>query len=346
MIHPIKRLKEWMPRPFRWLKEGMPLKGKVIIAVLLLAMMAGGGVVAYNFYDFTQNNPKFCVGCHLMQPAYDAWATSVHKMINCHDCHHLTIPEQNKLLINFILHRPAVVPERHGKIIVPWEYCMQCHWKKDKKYLNAPIINRSVMHAKHSFIEQITCSECHGSIGPKKEGLHQFLPSEQFCIKCHKGKEVHGTGMEKLACLNCHTDRTTSLRPDREKCLLCHGDEKVRKSLYKDKDPTLDIKYFKPDPTVMAKASSRTVFPPSAPMQRFYCFECHKPHSNVKPTQEDCVKCHAVELGVGKHPIHLQGFGLKCLNCHKPHQWRVTEAVAKVECVKCHDYRDPKKFIE
>jgi hypothetical protein len=106
------------------LKEPIPLKAKVLILALFLVIVGGGGFVAYKFYDFTQNNPKFCVGCHLMQPAYDAWASSEHKQLNCHDCHHLTIPEQNQLLISFVLHRPTKVPDRHkGQVIVSQKYC-------------------------------------------------------------------------------------------------------------------------------------------------------------------------------------------------------------------------------
>jgi hypothetical protein len=41
--------------PFEWLREGMPLKGKVIIAVLFLVILVSGEVVALKFYDFTQN---------------------------------------------------------------------------------------------------------------------------------------------------------------------------------------------------------------------------------------------------------------------------------------------------
>src|SRR5574337_116692 len=92
----------WIAERF---KEPIPLKAKLLIIALILIILSGGGFVAYKFYDFTQNNPKFCVGCHLMAPAYDAWATSEHKALNCHDCHHLTIPEQNQLLISFVLHR-------------------------------------------------------------------------------------------------------------------------------------------------------------------------------------------------------------------------------------------------
>ena len=125
------------------LKEPISLKAKLLIIILLLIIVGGGGFIAFKFYDFTQNNPKFCVGCHLMQPAYDSWAQSEHKQLNCHDCHHLTIVEQNQLLISFVLKRPNTVPERHkDHVIVSQKYCNQCHTRGKGR---AGSINRSSM---------------------------------------------------------------------------------------------------------------------------------------------------------------------------------------------------------
>ena len=324
-----------MFNPFKWLKEGMPLKGKIIIAVLLLAIFIGGGVVAFKFYDFTQNNPKFCVSCHLMQPAFDAWAASEHKGLNCHDCHHLSIPEQNKLLVSFVMHRPSKVPERHGKVIVNYQICITCHWEKNDKFPKAKLINQSRMHAKHVFIEQIECVKCHGYI------THKFTAEERFCIKCHQGREVHGTGMEGLACLNCHTDRTKDLKPGRKKCLFCHGNDQVRKELIAD--GTLDVTHYQPaDKTV--KRAIKILVPDKAPMQ-FDCYTCHKPHKSARPDWGNCLSCHENILNVGKHATHVQVMGMKCKQCHKPHIWRVSADQAKKDCVSCHEYKDPKLFI-
>jgi nitrate/TMAO reductase-like tetraheme cytochrome c subunit len=320
------------------LKEPISLKAKLLIIALIAVIALGGGFVAYKFYDFTQNNPKFCVGCHLMQPAYDSWATSEHKSLNCHDCHHLTIPEQNQLLISFVLHRPNSVPERHGKIIVSSKHCNQCHTEG-----KATRINKSLFHAKHVYMEQIECTECHGEVKSDKSGLHHFLPTEKFCTKCHKGKQVHGEGMGGLACINCHTDRTKDIRPGRKKCLFCHSnDESVRKELIDD--GTMDVRYFQPDSSVIRKAT-KIAYSAAAPMQ-FYCYECHKPHTpgKVKPKNEDCLRCHEGTPKIGKHKIHLN-MDMQCKDCHKPHVWRVTEASAKKDCVACHEYRSPKAFI-
>ncbi len=328
--------KKWF-KPFFWLREGMPLKGKIIIAILLLAIIIGGGMVAFRFYDFTQHNPKFCVSCHLMKPAFTAWEQSEHKGINCHDCHRLSIPEQNRLLINFVLYRPESVPPRHGKIIVPWKHCIKCHWEKDERYPNAPMVNKSRYHAIHVFMEQVECSKCHGY------RVHRFTVEERYCITCHENREVHGTGMEKLACLNCHTDRTVDLKPGRKKCLYCHGDEAVRKELLATK--TIDVKHFKPSREIIDKATKINV-PDNAPMQ-FHCYECHRPHTKVKPDWGDCLaKCHTTVPSVGKHEMHIKTVGMKCVDCHKPHKWTVTAEQAKKDCIKCHEYREPKTFIK
>jgi len=320
------------------LQEPLSLKAKVLIVSLVLVIVGGGGFVSYKFYDFTQNNPKFCVGCHLMQEAYDSWAKSEHKKLNCHDCHHLTIPEQNQLLISFVMHRPNRVPERHGKVIVASHTCDSCHTSE-----KAPRINKSLFHAKHVYMEQLECTMCHGEVKADKSGLHHFLPTEKFCLKCHPGKAVHGEGMGGLACLNCHTDRTKDLRPGRKKCLYCHsGDEAVRKELRED--ATMDVRYFAPDSATIRKAT-KIVFDDKAPMQ-FYCYECHKPHTQgkVRPTSAHCLGCHANIPKVGKHKVHL-AMDMQCKDCHKPHLWRVTEASAKKDCTQCHEYRNPKAFL-
>jgi len=314
----------------------MPLKGKIIILILLTAIIFIGIFAALTFYDFTQNNPTFCTSCHIMQEAYDAFKRSEHAALNCHDCHHLTIFEQNQLLITFALQRTSVVAERHGKLIVPLAQCLSCHWQVNDKYPSALNISRSAYHAKHVFQEKIECSKCHGY------RMHQFSVEGRYCLKCHEGKVIHGRGMEQLSCLNCHTDRTKDLRPDREKCLYCHGSDTVRKEL--EASGTIDIKHFLPSPALVKKAVKIDV-PSGAPMQ-FLCSVCHQPHDKSRPDWKDCLtRCHNVVLNVGKHELHTNSVGMKCIECHRPHSWKVSEEQAKKDCVRCHEYRGPLTFL-
>jgi predicted CXXCH cytochrome family protein len=320
------------------LKEPLTFKAKLMILSLLVVIIGGSGFVAYSFYDFTQNNPKFCVGCHLMEPAFESWEKSEHAGVNCHECHHLSVPEMNQLLISFIFHRPTQVPERHAKVIVGSKYCNQCHTEGEAKR-----INRSLFHAKHVYMEQIECTACHGDVGSDKQGLHRFNPTEKFCTKCHENKVVHGEGMGGLACLNCHTDRTKDLKPGRKKCLYCHGsDDSIRNELISD--GSMDVRFFTPDPATVKRAT-KIVITDKSPMQ-FYCYECHKPHTpgKVRPKTTDCLGCHAGVRKASTHRVHLN-MDMQCKDCHRPHVWTVTEASAKKDCVQCHEYRSPKAFL-
>ncbi len=319
------------------IEGGLSTKLKAAILVVALLFVAGSAFVGYSMFDYTQNNPRFCVSCHLMSDAYTAWEGSVHKGINCHDCHHLSVAEMNALMYSFVVHRPDEMPDRHGKVIVPWKYCVSCHWEEDERYADAPMINDSKIHAKHYFTEQVECSKCHGY------KAHMFVPEERFCLQCHDGVEVHGEGMEDLACLNCHSDASADLRPDRSKCLYCHGSDADREALLASSGERTDVSHFAPPKALIAKATKINV-PEDAPMQ-FDCYTCHKPHEQVRTDFGTCKSCHSKQEQVGKHSLHIEGMGMECVQCHEPHVWTITEKQARKSCVMCHEYKAPASFI-
>lgn len=322
---------------FKFLKEGLSPKAKMIVAAVLVVVVVGGAFVGWKLWDFKENNPKFCVGCHLMDEAYNKWSESAHKGVNCHLCHHLTFIEQNMLLVNLIVKNPKEIEPRHGKVIVPWKYCTQCHWDKNDEFPDAVNVSASPMHAKHFFMAQIECSKCHG-ITP-----HEFRADSSVCGPCHEDKKtVHG--MEGVQCLGCHTDKTKDLLPNRDKCLACHGSKEQRDKIA-EQPATGDMKVFIADPGMVEAASKMAVFPDDAPMH-FECSVCHKPHTKIKlVVAKDCLECHSKQLRIGKHSMHIEN-GFTCIDCHKPHDWRVSKAVLKSgKCTMCHDAGNPKNFL-
>jgi len=123
---------------------------------------------------------------------------------------------------------------------------------------------------------------------------------------------------------------------------LLPRDESVRKELISD--GTIDVKHFQPKQETIRKAIKITA-PAGAAMQ-FNCYECHNPHIKARPDWNTCVtKCHSTVRDIGKHELHLQ-LDLTCKSCHKPHYWKVSAEQAKKECIACHEYRDPKKFLK
>ncbi len=291
-----------------------PFKLSIITVILGVIVVIGAITVAFYAYDFTENNPEFCRSCHLMDEAFDAWKASVHNGINCHTCHEASIIEKNKMMIRTLFSNPKEVSERYGHFLVPSDICRECHLTRDA----AISINRSYGHARHVFMAQLECTQCHGT------ELHKFVTEERFCVNCHIEKRVHGVGMEGMACLGCHTygGQQADLRPTRERCLSCHA--KIARS------QGLDGANFWPRNGSMA----------------FRCMECHKPHSkSIKPTSTDCLRCHNSIVELGKHGIHLDATGGDCTICHMPHMWRVTRDLARELCQSCHDRKPLEKFF-
>lgn len=291
----------------------MPFKWTVFTIILGIIVIGGALTVAFYAYDFTENNPEFCRSCHLMDTAFDAWKASVHNGINCHDCHEATIVEKNKMLIKTLLTNPKKVSERYGHFLVSSEICEKCHITKDVTLS----INRSYGHMKHVFMEQLECTQCHGT------ELHKFVPEERFCISCHMEKRVHGVGMEGMACLGCHVygSEAADLRPSRERCLSCHA--RIASS----------------------QGINGTDFWPLEGPMAFRCMKCHRPHSKVKPTSSDCLRCHNSVVELGKHGIHLEVVDGDCNTCHQPHAWRVTREISEELCSSCHEPQPLRKFF-
>ena len=317
-------------------ENGIPMKLKILVVVIVLVGLGVAGTVGYVVSNYTQTDPDFCVSCHLMQDAFEAWDKNTHKNVSCSECHHLPISELNALMVSFVFHRAEEVPERHGKVIVPWKFCIKCHWEIKEGFEEAPPINSSNIHSKHYFTEQFECSKCHGYI------LHEFVPEPKYCTECHGEKMVHGAGMGGFACLNCHSDESKDLRLQRANCLTCHGTpEDTAAVLYGD-EVVLEFKNYRPTDEEISSAT-KIIVAKNAPME-FDCYQCHKPHEQVRPDWGNCTDCHKNMLKVGKHKLHLEDKGLDCDTCHKPHVWTVTEKQARQECVECHSYKSLESF--
>lgn len=344
------------------------------IGAVVVVVLASASVVGYKAYNYTQKDPKFCTTCHeIMIESYDAWEVSVHKEVNCHACHHLTPEEAINYGIHFVKGMPKKIPPRpEGKIIAPSSDCMDCHWNEKKGDIihvsgerdlthwvletgqkvraflheNGPDgenIASSRFHAIHFFNGQNECMTCHG-----KKQLHVFAAQPEDCLDCHENQleQVHVAKGVELTCLNCHTDRTTDLKPDREKCLACHAEgDAVRQELLAA--GTMDVKFDQASEELIAKAA-KIHLPEKAPMETLACATCHTAHQKEEtmPIADTCISCHPSIKDVGQHASHLNFVGGDCTQCHQPHSWTMTEEQAQKDCAKCHQYYEPVQFIQ
>lgn len=268
------------------LERGLSPRDKTIIVSLLLIISVLGIVLAVRYYNYIQKNPQFCNSCHLMEDAYTAWKLSGHRNIVCQNCHQLGIIEQNRLLVKFVFTSGRKTPEPHGNE-TPWKTCTTCHWYDAAQ--GALTVNKSTGHARHVFMEKLSCKDCHSRT------VHTFRPENDSCLRCHRNWKIHGMGMERemggISCLRCHAFSPKKMEPfipDRQMCLSCH------------------------------RKSARTSFPDRVPMARLNCYECHKPHTRMKPGNDDCLRCHTQEV-LDLKPVHETT--KPCMSCHVPHRW-------------------------
>lgn len=267
---------------FDRIERGLNPRDKFIIVTLMLIISVLGIVLAARYYNYIQKNPEFCNSCHLMEDAYKAWKQSGHSTMVCQDCHNLSMIEQNRLLVKFVFSTERKSPEPHG-IETPWKTCTKCHW--DEAAQGSITVKKSTGHARHVFVEKLQCKDCH------IRTVHNFRPDKHACLRCHKDWKIHGIGMEEVPCMVCHpfsSKKQDQFIPDRERCLTCH------------------------------RKTARGGFPDKVPMARLNCYECHKPHTRIEPTDEDCLRCHTQEVLAHK-PVHKST--AKCISCHHPHRW-------------------------
>jgi hypothetical protein len=278
-------------------------RGKIVILLLLISVV--GGILGIRYYNYTKENPQFCGTCHMMQESFRSWEMSAHRDIICQECHRMSILEQNRLLVTYVMTGYTSPQEEEHGTVEPWRSCRDCHVQEAKQ--GSVTMRKSYGHARHVFMEDIGCMECHYT------DLHNFGPNQDACRECHGDKLVHGLGMEGLTCLRCHNfgEETREMVSD-SKCLECHGD--IPRQGY--------------------------------PMSGIHCFECHKPHGQLKLKSVDCLgKCHGGEARVGQHGLHLDKTDLQCLDCHEAHTWKVGREQAPGLCDRCHKMKDPTTFI-
>lgn len=183
------------------------------LALSVIALILYNG---HKLYGFTRKDPQYCQLCHVIKEPVLAWEKSAHRNINCQTCHAMDIFAQNRLLLAYIAARGNKdIKQEHGSE-KPWELCGACHLEDVRQ--GGVTVRKSYGHARHVFMEKISCGECHTGVG------HNFTSDERKCLKCHTDKGVHGMGMESFACLTCHVYSEATVMPQKRKCLACHKD--------------------------------------------------------------------------------------------------------------------------
>lgn len=307
-----------------WL--GVKSRGyRIGLGAVGLVALSSIGAVGYAGNHYMEHNNDFCMSCHVMGDAWNAFQKSEHRKLECHACHRQGMVANVRQLYFWIAERPVEIPE-HAK--VPTKICAECH-VQSKADSNWKRIVRTAGHRLHlesdsSALKEVACVTCHG------QEVHRFRPVDKTCGQsgCHKEsdtKVVLGkmAGQARQHCTGCHTflrvapedAPTDSLRKmltpvgSDGSCLGCHQMQQR-------------LKDFAPDQDKGHKA---------------VCGTCHNPHTQKEPkgAYETCANSGCHSNLTERSPVHAKDGPhgkATCGQCHEAHSWKPKG----LECVDCH----------
>lgn len=273
-------------------------ENRTAIVVLMLLVAVTGVIAGYRYYRYTRQDPQFCASCHMMQESYRNWEMSRHRDVICQKCHNISLLEQNRLFIAYVVKGyTAPREQKHGRV-EPWKACEECHVREARQ--GSLSLRKSFGHARHVFMENLGCVECHSA------SLHNFTPDEKACSGCHRDKLVHGLGMQGLSCLKCHTySEEATKMVSTSRCLGCHRDVPTSGTM-------AGLECFdchKPHGRVIPESSDclgrchgneATVGQHGLHMEKagLGCLDCHKAHSwkvGKEQARGLCDRCHPLK---------------------------------------------------
>jgi len=196
---------------------------KVIIALVVVVTIGvlGGAAVMMPIMEEEMHKPESCAkNCHEMEPFLISLEESVHKGMECHECHHPHGLEMFMYIGHATHHAEGMVEgmmegrdldevfdemaegiEEKPPASPKSEYCVECHEE-----------HNVVMPEKITGVE-ISCVGCHreGSIAPSIEHTkHRVGEYRGYESPDYSGYE----------CVACHNDHDVNVKE--ETCKICH----------------------------------------------------------------------------------------------------------------------------
>lgn len=290
-------------------------------AALVVVVVLGTGAASWNYM---QHANGFCVGCHVMTPAYLRFnQPQKHDSLGCHSCHQQSIFASGRQLVIWVLEKPERIPA-HGKL--PNAVCERCHvLGRSREYwqrIASTAGHRTHLESGDSALRNVQCVTCHGL------EVHHFAPVDSTCAQrgCHLTSETRialgkMAGQTSLHCVVCHEfiadvpvlasrdSAAGTLRPALKQCLGCHE----------------------------MKQRLAGLFDPERDPHGGTCGMCHNPHQQKSSADArkscDAAGCHDSWRKVAFHSgaAHRR-VAQQCLTCHQPHAARVDAS----DCTGCH----------
>ena len=285
-----------------------------ILGFLGLFLILNIGMYSYS------TNPRFCRSCHIMEPYYQAWATSTHKgKATCVDCHY----PPSTTLGEHIWHKFQATSQVAKYVtrtysskpfaVVKDESCLRsgCHSKRLLEGKTSTPKGVRFDHAPHLKTKrrdrQLSCTSCHSQI---VIGTHIEVTFET-CYLCHfKGR---GTGRDfkpLKGCKGCHETPTKDI--------------KVGDTIYNHKNFAIDRDVACQNCHIdVVQGTGR------APIER--CVDCHNDPKRLE-SYEDIVFLHEKHVTENKAACHQCHLSIT----HKVETTLHPSESEEIDCSLCH----------
>jgi hypothetical protein len=303
------------------------LAGGVLVLLFLLVVIGNVGYYAGSSYS-----GSYCTTCHQIQASYDMWAQSVHRNMDCRECHgsafSLDLDAHATNLRHLYYQASGRIP---GRIVLKDRQvdriaanCQRCHmdkasqWKAGGHSVGYSHIFLSEDHNRKTLLMD-DCLRCHGMFadgnvtnivtpidnrGPWRLVNPAF--SRRPAISC-------------LACHSMHTLGTPARGPDylAPKSISYSRTARTTSLAFYDRRerghfPITEL----PLPAMYAQGRAVKMSPDA---RQAICYQCHAPEV-----------AHGVGTGDDRTAVGVHE-GIGCLGCHDAHTLD-----ARASCANCH----------
>lgn len=223
-------------------------------------------LVAVDKFEATTHGSIACTECHggvqssVKEDAHEGMNPTPSKepLVSCGNCHKEQVDTYGNALHNtqagyWTQIDARSVPENHPALETMFgNHCSTCHTTCGECHVAQPQNVGGGLFSGHVFEKTPpmtrSCTACHGSrVGNEYLGKNEGFPGDvhfreerMSCVKCHTGKELHGSatpadhrydGEEMPTCLSCHPDAAPgktdnpmhNQHSDTLSCQVCHS---------------------------------------------------------------------------------------------------------------------------
>lgn len=309
---------------------------RISLAIMLISFCI---LVLLGYHNHTQaeQDPKFCLNCHVMRDTYISWQQSSHSKVDCLKCH------KDVSIAGYLYKQFMGVDQLNQvKVTIDDSTCQKCH--TDARVVTPPT-DLIVPHNLHMQMG-LSCTQCHqtvthGKIINSSPSVTQTMNSTQSgdklidpnripmsaCMKCHNG------AMATNACNACHDDKIPPSSHTSSNFAANHGYVALNNVASCNNchqyDTALQVQY-KPEGqgwTEVQNFARKTEF----------CLDCHR----KRPAS------HGSFYTVSHGPAATADIN-RCLTCHNQNDnTKLTEKPAtSITCAQCHYNQHPANFLQ